>query len=72
MDVGDIAGVADCAAEFLTLGTKKGSQLQLAGDIESRGASLSARAGWNATMVMLEGLAEDFSVTRQRSRRAGP
>ncbi len=71
MDVGDIAGVADWAAEFLTLGTKKGGQLQLARDIESRGASLSAPGGWDATLVMLEGLAEDFSVTRQRSRRAG-
>ncbi|MFZ0052812.1 MAG: hypothetical protein WAK96_13635 [Desulfobaccales bacterium] len=72
MNVGDIAGVADCAAEFLTLDTKKGSQLQLAGDIESRGASLSARGRWDATLVIPEGLAEDFSVTGPRSRRAGP
>ncbi len=71
MDVGDLAGVADCAAEFLTLGTKKRSQLQLARDIESRGAFLSARGGWDATLVMPEGLTEDFSVTRQRSRRTG-
>ncbi|MHB8068350.1 MAG: M16 family metallopeptidase [Desulfobaccales bacterium] len=54
------AGVADCAAEFLTLGTGKRSQLQLAEDIEARGAALSSRSGWDATLVGLEGLAEDF------------
>jgi zinc protease len=52
--------VADWAAEFLTLGTRKRSQRQLAEDIETRGASLSARGGWDATLVTLEGLAEDF------------
>jgi zinc protease len=54
------AGAADWTAEFLTLGTEKRDQLQLARDIESRGASLSARGGWDATLVSLEGLAEDF------------
>jgi zinc protease len=54
------AGAADWTAEFLTLGTAKRDQLQLARDIESRGASLSARSGWDATLVSLEGLAEDF------------
>ena len=54
------AGVADCAAEMLTLGTGKRSQLELATDIEARGASLSSRSGWDATIVGLEGLAEDF------------
>ncbi len=53
-------GVADWAAEFLSLGTQKRSQLQLAADIEARGASLSSRSGWDATLVSLEGLAEDF------------
>ena len=53
-------GVADWAAELLTLGTSRRSQLQLAEDIESRGASLDARSGWDATLVNLEGLAEDF------------
>ncbi len=53
-------GVADCAAEILSLGTGKRSQLQLAADIEARGAALSARSGWDATLVSLEGLAEDF------------
>jgi len=53
-------GVADWAADFLTLGTQKRSQLQLAEDIEARGASLNARGGWDATLVGLEGLAEDF------------
>jgi zinc protease len=54
------AGAADWAAEFLTLGTKRRTQLELARDIESRGATLAARGGWDATLVSLEGLAEDF------------
>jgi zinc protease len=53
-------GVADWAAELLTLGTESRSQLQLAQDIEARGASLSGRSGFDATLVSLEGLAEDF------------
>jgi zinc protease len=53
-------GVADWAADFLTLGTTRRTQLQLAEDIEDRGASLAARGGWDATLVSLEGLAEDF------------
>ncbi len=56
----DKPGVADWTAELLTLGTTRRSQLQLAEDIESRGASLGARGGWDATLVNLEGLAEDF------------
>jgi zinc protease len=56
----DKPGVADWTAELLTLGTIRRSQLQLAEDIESRGASLDARGGWDATLVNLEGLAEDF------------
>jgi zinc protease len=59
-DPPDKAGAADWAAEFLTLGSGRRSQLQLAQDIESRGASLNARSGWDATLVNLEGLAEDF------------
>lgn len=54
------AGVADWAAEFLTLGTARRSQLQLANDIDALGASFSGRADWDATYVHLEGLAEDF------------
>ncbi len=53
-------GVADWAAELLTLGTAQRSQLQLAQDIEARGASLSGRSGYDATLISLEGLAEDF------------
>lgn len=53
-------GVADWAAELLTLGTASRSQLQLAQDIEARGASLSGRSGYDATLISLEGLAEDF------------
>jgi len=59
-DPPDKPGVADWAAELLTLGTARRSQLQLAEDIESRGAALNARAGWDATLINLEGLAEDF------------
>jgi zinc protease len=57
----DKPGVADWAAELLTLATARRTQLQLAEDIESRGAVLNARGGWDATLVNLEGLAEDFS-----------
>lgn len=53
-------GVADWTAELLTLGTQARSQLQLAQDIESRGAMLSGRAGYDAAMISLDGLAEDF------------
>lgn len=53
-------GVADWTAELLTLGTEARSQLQLALDIESRGALLSGHAGFDAAMVSLDGLAEDF------------
>jgi zinc protease len=56
----DKPGVADWAAELLTLGTDRRSQLQLAEDIESKGASLDAKSGWDATLVNVEGLAEDF------------
>ena len=53
-------GVADWAAELLTLATASRNQLQLAQDIEARGASLSGSAGYDATLLSLEGLAEDF------------
>lgn len=54
------AGVADWASEFLTLGTARRSQRQLAEDVESLGAHLQSRGNWDATMVHLDGLAEDF------------
>ena len=57
----DKPGVADWAAELLTLATARRTQLQLAEGIESRGALLNARSGWDATLVNLEGLSEDFS-----------
>jgi len=53
-------GVADWAAELLTLGTASRSQLQLAQDIEARGASLQGSSGYDATLISVEGLAEDF------------
>ncbi len=60
-DPPDKPGVADWAAEMFTLGTARRAQLQLAEDIESRGAALNARGGWDATLVSLEGLAEDYT-----------
>jgi zinc protease len=54
-------GVADWAAELLTLASSARNQLQLAQDIEAKGASLSGRAGYDATLISVEGLAEDFS-----------
>jgi zinc protease len=60
-DPPDKPGVADWAAELLTLGTAQRSQLQLAEDIESRGAMFDAKSGWDATLVNVEGLAEDFA-----------
>jgi zinc protease len=56
------AGVADWTAEFLTLGTARRSQRQLAEDVESMGALLHAQAEYDATYISLEGLAEDFPV----------
>ncbi|MGQ9688748.1 MAG: M16 family metallopeptidase [Desulfobaccales bacterium] len=56
------AGVADWTAEFLSLGTKRRSQLRLAEDIESLGARLTSRADYDATYISLEGLAEDFPI----------
>ena len=55
------AGVADVAAEYLTLGTARRNQLELARDLEGRGAALHARGAWDATLISLDGLAEDFS-----------
>ncbi len=54
------AGVADWTAEFLTLGTERHSQRELAEKVESLGANLRARAEYDATYISLDGLAEDF------------
>jgi zinc protease len=59
-DPPDKAGVADWTADFLSLGTIRRSQRQLAEDVESLGAQLRARADYDATYISLEGLAEDF------------
>jgi zinc protease len=56
------AGVADWTAEFLTLGTARHSQRELAEKVESLGANLRARAEYDATYISLDGLAEDFSA----------
>jgi zinc protease len=54
------AGVADWTAEYLSLGTARRSQKELALEVESLGARLSVRADFDATYIALEGLAEDF------------
>lgn len=56
------AGLADLTAEMLTLGTKKRSALQLAADIDSLGAILSAHAGWNYTSLHILGLQGDWET----------
>ncbi|MGB9698461.1 MAG: M16 family metallopeptidase [Thermodesulfobacteriota bacterium] len=56
------AGLADLTAEMLTLGTKKRSALQLAADIDSFGAILSAHAGWDYTSLHISGLQEDWET----------
>ena len=56
------AGVADWTAEFLTLGTARHSQRELAEKVESLGANLRVRAEYDATYISLDGLAEDFSA----------
>jgi len=59
-DPPDKPGVADWTAEYLTLGTARRRQLELARDVESLGATLESRANWDATFISLDGLAEDF------------
>ncbi|MDD3581474.1 MAG: pitrilysin family protein [Desulfobacca sp.] len=54
-------GTADCTAEGLTLGTQARDQLRLAIDVEGRGARLDAQGHWDYSVVILEGLAEDFA-----------
>ena len=61
-DPPDKPGVADWTAELLTLGTARRTQIQLAADIEALGAALTARGGWDATYVHLDGLAEDYDT----------
>jgi len=61
-DPPDKAGVADWTAEFLTLGTARHSQRELAEKVESLGANLRVRAEYDATYISLDGLAEDFSA----------
>jgi len=54
------AGLADLTAEMLTLGTRKRSGPQIASEVDSLGASLSAHAGWDATSIHIQGLKEDL------------
>lgn len=54
------AGLSNLSAEMLTLGTAKRSASQLAADIDTLGATLSAHSEWDATYLHLSGLSEDF------------
>ncbi len=53
-------GLADIAAEMLTLGTKRRSASELAERVDRMGAALSAHAGWDYSSVNVFGLREDF------------
>ncbi|MDI6753479.1 MAG: pitrilysin family protein [Thermodesulfobacteriota bacterium] len=55
------AGRSDLTAEMLTLGTKKRSAAQLAAEVDALGAILSAHSGWDATILHISGLREDFA-----------
>lgn len=54
------AGLADLAAEMITLGTRRRTAAQIASEVDGLGASLSAHAGWDATVLHLQGLREDL------------
>ncbi len=54
------AGLADLAGEMLTLGTRRRSAVQIASEVDGLGASLSVHAGWDATVLHLQGLQEDL------------
>lgn len=54
------AGLADLAGEMLTLGTRRRSAAQIASEVDGLGASLSVHAGWDATVLHLQGLREDL------------
>lgn len=54
------AGLADLTAEMLTLGTRRRTAAQIASEVDGLGASLSAHAGWDATVLHLKGLREDL------------
>jgi len=54
------AGLADLAAEMLTLGTRRLTAAQIAAEVDGLGATLSVRAGWNATSLHVQGLKEDL------------
>jgi zinc protease len=54
------AGLADLAAEMLVLGTKGRTAAEIASEVDGLGASLSAHAGWDATVLRLQGLKEDL------------
>ena len=53
-----LAGQADLAADLLDEGTTTRSALQISGEIEQLGASLSTSADWDFTAVTVSGLTE--------------
>lgn len=57
-DPSGLAGLADLAADMLDEGTTTRSALQISGEIEQLGATLSTGADWDFTAVNLSGLSE--------------
>jgi zinc protease len=55
-------GLADLAAEMLTLGTEVRDSQQLALEMEQVGAQYSASSGWDASFVEVFGLSQDFTA----------
>jgi len=62
------AGLADLAGEMLTLGTRRRSAVQIASEVDGLGASLSVHAGWDATVLHLQGLKEDLDRLLELAR----
>ncbi len=54
------AGLAHLAAEMLTLGTQKRSGSELAAQVDGMGATLTAHSEWDASVLHVFGLSEDF------------
>jgi zinc protease len=54
-------GLADLTAEMVTLGTEERDSQQLALVMERLGARYSASSGWDASLLEVFGLSEDFS-----------
>jgi zinc protease len=55
-------GLADLTAEMLSLGTERRNSQQVALEMERLGAQYSASSGWDASLIDLFGLSEDFDA----------